>query len=231
VAGGRHARLPVTAAFALAASLIATPAAQAAERQPSPIKKALADGLITETKSNGVFEADETGKVTHLQSGMECFTALSKAPLQLIRLIVYPSAEKGGDVSCGYMVRGETGVSQLTLYAYRHNGQTSSQLIDSAVQEIRSAHTDWTASEKAPMTMAIGKMPDAKTFALAARFEFGSAPEMFSSVWVGTVGDWAIKMRATYPKAEETATELQSVLIWSVAHKNVGEHAVSAEER
>jgi hypothetical protein len=219
------------AVFALVATFAATVAVHGSDRQPSPIKKALADGLIAETKSNGVFDADDTGKVTHLQSGMECFAALSKEPLQLIRLITYPSKAKGGDVSCGYMVRGETGVSQLTLYAYHHNGQTSEQLIEAAVQEIRAAHGDWTAAEKAPMTMAIGKDTATVARALAARFEFGSSPEMFSSIWVGTVGDWAIKMRATYPKTEETATELQSILLWAVANKNVREHAVQSEER
>jgi len=47
----------------------AATSANAEDRKPDPVKKATAEALIAETKSDGVWHTDDTGEITHVQAG------------------------------------------------------------------------------------------------------------------------------------------------------------------
>lgn len=224
-------RLLATIVVTVAAVFAATAGAHAEDRTPDPVKKAKAEALIAETKSDGVWRADDTGEITHIQSGLQCAVAGDDDIIQLIGLSTYPSVEKGTNVSCSFTLKGPTdAVSHITLYAYAAEGRSDRQLLDQSIAEAQTLHPDWKLEGGPAMTIGITDKAGKKLEPLSARFTFGASPKMFSSIWVGAVRNWAIKVRSTYPKDDASTAEMMSIIWWAGAHLHVtGDEADTGE--
>ncbi|MFM9863163.1 MAG: hypothetical protein ACKVRO_06110 [Micropepsaceae bacterium] len=209
-----HRTLFFLLAFALAGSPVA-----AKERAPDSVKKAKAEALVAQTKSDGVWRTDGTGEITHLASGLKCAVSGDGDPIQLKELIVYPKAALG--VSCAFTHTTEAGLTDTTLYVYSALGLTNEQLLAQSVGAIEMAHPDWKRTDGPSLSIEIkGKAGNAVAPA-AARFATAGSPEKFSSIWVGAARSWAIKVRTTYPRADATPMELMSLVYWAHARLHI----------
>lgn len=182
---------------------------------PDPIKKARAEALVAATKTQGIWRVDGTGGITHIASGLSC--NVTDSTTQVVELVVRPTLAQG--VSCRYEDNSPAEKATFVLSVYANQGLTREQLLAQAAAPIRSAHPDW--KEVAPPRIFI-KVTDDNTgedlTPVATRFATSESPETLSSLWVGKTGPWAIKVHATYLKANADKGESGALGFWAVAH-------------
>ena len=191
--------------------------ARPAERLPDPAKQAAAEAMIAKTNSQGVWRSDDTGKITLIQSGMDCSVTTEGDLFQLTGLTVYQNAENGADVSCNYALKLDHGSGTMTVYAFKANGRPNEQLLGEAVGQAKAVHPDWTLIGKPKLNIGMNGKGEGKIQPLSALFEFGTSPKMYSAIWVAASGEWAVMVRTTYPEADAMLAETMSIVSWAYA--------------
>jgi hypothetical protein len=171
------------------ALMIAAPAwAQGTEAEPQTASGALE--LIAEGNAEGVFEArpsePHTIVVRHERSSLECRMNVEAEN----RLVIYPQAARGEDVSCETTADGTT----ITLYATRYPMPTTiDEQVRGAEYAIRTRFPDARPYRSTVDIQAQG-LPPHRT---AELFITRGGVRYFTSATIAEVGGWVIKQRYT----------------------------------
>ncbi|MCF4165949.1 hypothetical protein L2U69_09865 [Zavarzinia compransoris] len=163
----------------------------------APASAPLADNLIAATAGGtAAFRSDENGNVVHIQSGMTCPPTNAAGNVALERLFIFPNSPPGDDVGCDYVMAPTEDLpgGRVSLYATRNRGMSAADYLAASVGQIVAFHGT-AQSSKVPVLTVKGLGPiEGQGFVIAM-----NGQRMKSGVWVTVVGDWLVKIRATYP--------------------------------
>lgn len=197
---------------ACAAESVPPPTASAPAEQPKTETIAVEtfDGgaLIAATVSGAqAFRPGDEG-IVHIQSGMTCKQTNKSRSIVLERLFVFPGDTPGDDVGCDYAVFvGDQGTAgKVTLYATRNWGLSASDYLAASVEQIYAFHGAVEPRQvPVPSFDELGPI-EGQGFTVTMNGQRAQ-----SGVWVTVVGDWLVKVRATYPMPEDGADPVKTI--------------------
>lgn len=143
----------------------------------------VADGVI-------FVELDE-GRVRHKATGFICEAAIGGFARDM--LMIYDHAEDGRDVSCRYRIAD----SWFTVYLTRLPGMEGERVFETYVRQAQDATRVIEAIE-APLAAGSPPLPGHGRFWL-------SGDETVNGLWMVQIGDWCVKVRATYEQKDAVA--------------------------
>lgn len=193
-----------------------------------------AELILSQQVPDGIFEPQPDGSALHVQSEFVCPAALPNANLWY--LLVYPwSLGEGTNVGCGYgrIMNGQPdngAESKFTIFLVKAPpGTTLDFVFNEYIKEMRGNFPGGTAR---------GDVIRADADTLAALPAFQSIGEdivlgnrrYVNELIVGIVGDWAIKIRSTFPMEfvagdPSTGIDLPAAAIFWATYVNEFAHA------
>jgi hypothetical protein len=142
-----------------------------------------------------VFVVGDDGTIKHLQSGLVCPSSFPSA--EFYHALVFPSAEKGGDVGCDYRRADERGgaYAKLSIFATKAGADTT---LDSAFAGYQRevAKTDANVRTLGPALKSKSQMPT--DFRSEEYLVTMNQRDYTSDLIVAIKAGWVIEIRATY---------------------------------
>lgn len=180
-----------------------------------------ARAIIAAAGADGVFEpvgAENVVAVRHARSGLVC----RLDPAFTNRIVLYPQAARGEDVSCDSHGAGNVFV---TLYATRFGFETTlDEQLAGAADAIRQRYPD---ARPLPATGDVSEagVPAQSTHFLVTR----NGVQMYTRASVAQIGQWVIKLRYSAPApdgAAAAAAEQTATALWrATLQEMVAEHS------
>jgi hypothetical protein len=193
---------------AVALSLLATPALGQVSPNGPPPPGAAGRGLARLNGADGVvFEAVDDGGARHKLTGFVCPAELEG--FTRTRMIVFDQSEGGRDVACNYQRDG----ARLTLYLTRLPGRTAEDVFDTYVLQAQNVAPDVGVAES-PLPAGLAPRPEFGQFWLSRGGEV-------NGLWLSQIGDWHIKLRATYPEGEDAVVGKAAEAFYRQVHDQV----------
>ena len=227
----RVANVLLSAGVVLAVCQI-TPFAQAQDSADCSSANATIEGLIKQADPGGsVWTRQECGQARHIQSGLVC-GATNDVNWTLNQIIVFPSGPRtmaGQDVACDFS---DSAGNSFTLYATNFEPDVDDQdQFDASTSAIQQRFTGVTPIQI--LTTETNSEDGKSIEPLAAAYAFELDGQAYqTAIWLRTIGDWSVKLRATYRSETEAAAierQLSSNLVWLAAAQNVERRTNAAE--
>lgn len=198
--------LILAAVVAVATPALADPFVKGAP--PTPGAGNTSSGPWSGRRADGeIFVDIGEGRIRHQATGFLCEREI--AGFTRDSLAIYDRSEDGRDVSCRFRIAD----SWVTLYFTKLPGMDGGRVFDIFVMQAKNATT---VVEEIPAPLAVGNPP----LPGYARF-WRSTDTTVNGLWLVQIGDWCVKLRATYEVEDEARIAEVARLVFESVHAQV----------
>jgi len=184
---------------------------------PDPAVAVELQALIDSTPDGSkVFRLAGPEWIAHVQSGMTCGDREQVGQMKLIRLFVTPGTVVGDDVGCDYEIpRGKT-----TVFSIRQGNETVESYLASTLRAMMATYPGATPNDG----LLIAFHPTlSKPVARGLRITVEGEPYI-TAVWIAAERGWIVKVRSTFPEADQGPANLLAGVTMIMAQKTILDH-------
>lgn len=196
-----------TGAFVIYASPAEPPKSASSAPTPAP-GTGPGQPMVLDQADGTIFLAGPNGEARHALTGMVCPTAF--AGFQRDRMVIFDATGGGRDVSCRFSI----GRSYFTLYLTRYPERMAASDVFSSYSG--SARSVAPAVRDTAPPLPVGKPP----LPLFEDFWVGTRGQV-DGLWMVQIGQWYIKVRATYDREDEAAIRAAAKSLFEQVHASV----------